>query len=89
MLFIHDGLNFTAMSVARTLEDVESGVQYEMALLVHIPNWPVTKLTVVNDAGMSLLSITEGKSTASEFRGTNTLHFALSDSANSQGISHN
>lgn len=76
------------MSIAGTLKDIESGIQYQMPLLVHIPHGPITKLAVVYDARMTLLSIAEGKGTTREFARADALHLALAHCAHSQRISH-
>lgn len=77
------------MSIAGALKDIESGVQYEMSLLVHVPHWPIAQLTVVNDARMTLLSIAEGEGATRELTGPDALHLALAHSAHCERISHN
>lgn len=89
MLLIHNGLYFAAMSIAGALKDIESGVQYEMPFLVHVPHRPITQLTVVNDARVTLLSIAEGEGATRELARPNALHLALAHCAHCERISHN
>lgn len=77
------------MSIAGALKDIESGVQYEMSLLVHVPHWPIAQLTIVNDARMTLLSIAEGEGATRELARTDALHLALANCAHCERISHN
>lgn len=77
MLFIHYGLDFTAMAIAGSFKYIKSGIQNKMTLLVHIPHWPIAQLAIVDNSSMSLLSITEGKGPTGELRRPDTLHLAF------------
>lgn len=89
MFLIDYRLNFTAVTIACSFEDIKGLVQYQMPLLVHIPYRPITKLAIVDNTGVTLLPITEGKGTAGEFRRLNTFHFTLTHGPHRQRVTNN
>lgn len=89
VLVIDNWLYFAAFAVAGPFEDVEGGIQDQMTLLVHIANWPVAQLAIVNDSCMSLLAVAEGKGSARELGAFDALHFTFADRTHSQRVPDN
>lgn len=89
MFLIHNGLYFTAMPVARPLKDIESSIQYQMSLLVHVAHRPIAQLAVVYDARVALLAIAEGEGSTRKLTRAYALHLTFAHGAHRQRVPDN
>lgn len=78
LLGIHDGLQLAALAIAGSLKDVETGIRNQVAFLIHVPDWPVAELAVVDNLMVAFRgAIAEGEGSAGELGRLYALHFAL------------
>lgn len=45
--------DFTSSSITRSLKNIKSIIWYKMSVMIHIPYWPITQLTIINNCATS------------------------------------
>jgi hypothetical protein len=79
IVVVFELLNFTALAVAGSLEHIKAFVVDQMSLLIHVTNWPIAQLAVVDDGSTDLCAIAEGKRSARERFSFDALDFTFAD----------
>lgn len=77
VLIVDDGLNFATLAITCPLEHVESFVEHQVAILVHIPDGPVRQLAVVDDRVDGMGPEAVGERTTRELGGPDAFQFAF------------
>lgn len=57
MFIIDYRLNFTAVPVTGSLENVKANVSNEMPILVHVPNGPIGQQTIIDNTVRNFAAI--------------------------------
>lgn len=79
IVIVFELLNFAALAVAGSLENIETLVVDQVSILVHVAHWPITQLAVIDDGSTHLRSIAEGKRSTRERFSFDAFDFALAD----------